>query len=268
MPRRGHGSARPTSEQAILLGNALKGDMEALGKLLSLYRPALQRRSERALHRRPLGASRPSDLVQDTLERALKYFATFRGTKLEQFSSWLRQLQISVIKDSFRKEGTQKRQLAEGAEAVDLGPQPGPSPRSVSELAEKWRKAFILMDTLVPRQRDVLRLVLTHGHTPAEAARQLSASEQEIYTALRHGSAQLHRRLFSDSNTLTDSSHSPAEALLDQGLAAYLRRRPLPSQSALESLLREYSACAMPLRQLIAEIQQLEQLLSDSSSAP
>lgn len=259
-----HGSSRAAVDRTALLQRAMDGDVEALGLLLASYRQELVRRAERALHRRPIGASRPSDLVQDALERALKYFSAFRGSELIQFSAWLRQLQVSVIKDAFRKAGAQKRQLAEGSLESESAALPRPSPRSVSEAAEQWRKAFLHMDELAPRQRDVLRLVLTHGLTPAEAAQHLNLSEQEIYTALRHGGAQLHRRLFPASVDSNLSLPSQQEELLDRGFAAYMRRRPLRSQSDIENLLKEYAPCATALRQLIEALQQLAPILADA----
>jgi len=66
-----------------------EGSKEALAQLLERYRPYLEREARRQLDRDLQRKVADSDLVQDTLMAALKWFPEFKGFSEEQLLAWL-----------------------------------------------------------------------------------------------------------------------------------------------------------------------------------
>jgi DNA-directed RNA polymerase specialized sigma24 family protein len=75
------------AEVAALLQRARQGDVEALGALLQHCRPYLLFVANQQLADQ--GHVRPSDIVQDTLLRAMERFVQFRGENPEALRRWL-----------------------------------------------------------------------------------------------------------------------------------------------------------------------------------
>jgi RNA polymerase sigma-70 factor (ECF subfamily) len=75
---------------ARLLDEARKGDGKALGALLQHYRPYLLLIANQELGTVGQAKAGPSDLVQDTLRRALTHFGQFRGQHENELRGWLR----------------------------------------------------------------------------------------------------------------------------------------------------------------------------------
>ena len=75
-----------------------------------------------------------SDIVQQTLLNAAEEFQSFRGTTLEQFRGWLRQILINEIRGLNRRFTARRRNVAQELELdrLDSGSQFG----GVTELAD------------------------------------------------------------------------------------------------------------------------------------
>jgi len=82
--------------QALLVA-AREGDDAARGKLLELYRNYLFAiaEAELAVDLRPKAG--PSDLVQDTLLEAHRFFARFAGEQGDEFRAWLRGILLNKL---------------------------------------------------------------------------------------------------------------------------------------------------------------------------
>jgi RNA polymerase sigma-70 factor (ECF subfamily) len=80
-----------------LLSRARKGDRQCIGELLTLYRNYLSLLASTQLERRLQPRVSPSDIVQETMLRAHRHFAQFRGQSEAEFLAWLRQILLSSL---------------------------------------------------------------------------------------------------------------------------------------------------------------------------
>jgi len=167
VPSRGGMDARE------LLSLARKGDGECLGELLSLYRNYLSLLASTQLERRLRPRVSPSDIVQETMLKAYRHFAQFKGRSEAEFLAWLRQILLSnlahvVERHLLAAKRNIRREISiEDCARLAGGASPGANalskPRGESPSAEvRQREASqILSDRLgelSPRYRDVLLL--------------------------------------------------------------------------------------------------------------
>jgi RNA polymerase sigma-70 factor (ECF subfamily) len=82
----------PDTDPEPLLRLARKGDGEALGRLLELYRNYLTLLARLQVGRRLQSKVDAADLVQDTFLKAHNRFAQFRGETEAELIAWLRQI--------------------------------------------------------------------------------------------------------------------------------------------------------------------------------
>src|SRR5215471_18013306 len=75
-----------------LLPLARKGDGDALGLLLEIYRSYLTLLTRYQIGRRLQGKVDAADVVQETFLEAHRDFGQFRGTTEAELTSWLRQV--------------------------------------------------------------------------------------------------------------------------------------------------------------------------------
>ena len=81
----------------VLLREARRGNSEALGQVLQLYRNYLTILATTQLDRRLRRRVNPSDLVQDAMLAAHGDFAKFRGCSERELLAWLRQILINCL---------------------------------------------------------------------------------------------------------------------------------------------------------------------------
>src|SRR5262245_21859978 len=89
--------SRDGVDTRALLSRARKGDGECLGELLSLYRNYLSLLANTQLERRLRPRVSPSDIVQETMLKAHRHFAQFKGRSEAEFLAWLRQILLSSL---------------------------------------------------------------------------------------------------------------------------------------------------------------------------
>ena len=86
-----------------LLGQARRGDADALGRLLDLYRRYLRLLARLQIDRRLQGKVDASDLVQETFLEAHQEFAEFRGNTEAEIVGWLRKIMASKVANVVRR---------------------------------------------------------------------------------------------------------------------------------------------------------------------
>jgi RNA polymerase sigma-70 factor (ECF subfamily) len=160
-------------ETRELLSRAKKGDGECLGELLTLYRNYLSALASTQLERRLRPRVSPSDLVQETMLKAHRHFAQFKGRSEAEFLGWLRQILLSNLahfveqhllaaKRNIRREISieESASLADGASrgAIALGTPRGESPSAEVRQREASQILSDHLGKLSPRYRDVLLL--------------------------------------------------------------------------------------------------------------
>ena len=204
-PRSGAGIAAEGTEPALIVA-ARAGDESAFRKLTQLH--------VRALHLhcyRMLGSLHDAeDAVQETLVRAWRHLATFRGDS--PVRAWLYRIATNACLTTRSRE--RRRAVSEGvqvpdwnAKDVDVVPlEPYPDvwleevaierrdPASRFDLAESVRLAFLgAIQSLPPRQRAVLLLRDVLGWSAAEVAEALETTATAVNGLLQRARATLAR---------------------------------------------------------------------------
>lgn len=257
----------PRDEESIIR-RAQSGERAAQGELLLLHRPSLLRSVRRQLRGQQPGGKRPSDLVQDTSERALRYFHTFQGETDRELKKWLfRILRTSIVK-AIREADARKR--GDGEEALsgefEEGQHPAPirSAASVLDARLQVRQVFAVMSQLPPRQRDALRFRALEGMTTAQLAERLDCTEDAAASLLKRGLRELHMKL----RGLSLGVAHGRQALIDRGLLDYLRRRDRGELVDRSAFLSTYHEAAAPLTEFIGWLEQVQSWLQADEPEP
>jgi RNA polymerase sigma-70 factor (ECF subfamily) len=155
----------------LLLAQARRGDGEALGRLLNLYRNYLRLLTRSLAGPRLRGRVDYSDLIQDTFLKAHQGFPNFRGHCERELVAWLRQILAHVVANyvarnqrrarDYRRQDSLDVLLDRSDQALQRAlAAPGSSP---SAQALRRERAVLLADaleSLTPDQKEVF--VLRH----------------------------------------------------------------------------------------------------------
>ena len=172
-----------------MLGGALEGsrDDRAPGEQLLEQLPGLRSKALR-LER---GVSDADDLVQDTIERALRSWGRFTpGTNLR---SWLHTIMHNLFLDRCRVRN--RRELPE-----DCAPPPVVQPVGEAEPLPPWERVSLmdihdLSHSLQRPLQDAVELVFFAGLSYAEAAERLRIPRATVGTRLLRARRQLREML-------------------------------------------------------------------------
>jgi RNA polymerase sigma-70 factor (ECF subfamily) len=110
--------SQPAAIPEFLLEQTRAGDPAARGRLLELYRNYL-RLMARTLISQPLRVRLDaSDLVQETLLKAHREFASFLGSTEPELVAWLRQILVRNLSDQVKRHRANRRDVRR-EEALD-----------------------------------------------------------------------------------------------------------------------------------------------------
>lgn len=182
-----------------LVRHAQAGNARALQELLRVVQPYVHRLAQRKQALLPVG-QRPSDLAQDTLERAFRRLHQFIGTTDAELRRWL-----TVILE--RALIRQQRLARRKRRAVDLvplpeadqlqPPEPRPSASQTLRGREEWRQLQRAIYALPEAQREVVRRHL-RGEAVGAIALTLKRSPAAISCLLQRAGKNLQRQLGRD----------------------------------------------------------------------
>jgi RNA polymerase sigma-70 factor (ECF subfamily) len=171
-----------------LLAEAREGNRESVGELLTQYRNYLLLLATTQIESRWQPRVSPSDIVQETMLKAHRHFAQFRGQTERELLAWLRQILVTNLarfvqhyllaaKRDLRREVSLERLgaavLDSSARLQSVAAFAGGSP---SDAAEHREEAVLLADRLAqlpPHYREVLVLRNLRGLSFEETAAQL-----------------------------------------------------------------------------------------------
>lgn len=184
-------------ELAALIIAAQDGDAAAFRELVKRYQPHLARLARRRLRSGGVG-QRPSDLVQDTLERAVRCLRQFQGRTDPELRRWLAVILNNVLIQQHRAARRQRRAaelLPLPSSDLLLGPDP-PPPRLSETLRvrEAWRALLRAVFALPTGQREAVHLYL-RGEAVAEIAQALGRTPAAISCLLQRGGKALQTAL-------------------------------------------------------------------------
>jgi RNA polymerase sigma-70 factor, ECF subfamily len=175
-------------EPSQLLDEARRGSAEARGRLLDSYRNYLRLVARLGMGQRLRAKLDPSDLVQEALLRAHRYFERFRGRTEAELAAWLRRILVRGLADlarHYHAAGSARRlnecsleDVIEKSSKVLLriGQSRGSSP---SQLAQRRELAVLVADALAglsADHREVVVLRNMEGHNWHEVARMMNRS--------------------------------------------------------------------------------------------
>src|SRR6516164_6887444 len=97
------------SDLCRLIERARRDEPGALDQLLASYRNYLRLLARTGLDASLQGKADPSDLVQETLLKAVERFGQFRGASDAELAGWLRQILARCLADLVRRYRTLAR---------------------------------------------------------------------------------------------------------------------------------------------------------------
>lgn len=179
-------------EDRSVIEAVLAGDRERFGELVERHSAAVF-----GVISRFIGNSDDArEVFQETWVRALERLASLK--RPERLRSWLFSIALNQCRSRHRVKTSGLRLVslshapsAQDGQARELDPatsEPGPS--DVLEAADESARLAAAIQTLPPRQREVLELRLTGGLNHAEIAAALGIREDNaranLYQAMRH----------------------------------------------------------------------------------
>ncbi len=187
--------------QRRLLDDARNGDQEALGELLDGFRPQLTRLTEPELDPGLRVRIDASDIVQQTCLSAIRRFADFNGTEIDQFAAWLQRVHHNNILDAVRnnkrvekRDISREQTLSDSGLANDAGTdnrEATPSQNALRREATAMLENFL--KELPADQRDVVQLRFLEGWAFKDIAAHLERSEDSVAGLLKRGLRNLRK---------------------------------------------------------------------------
>lgn len=197
---------QPSTEELLQLATA--GDQSARHQLLVRHRGRLRQMVALRIDRRMAARVDPSDVVQDALADAAQSLSDYLKNRPLPFYPWLRQFawerllqlhrhHLQAKRRSVTREQLRIFDLADDSEAVlaERLVNSGTSPSAhllAAELRDRVRSA---LESLEPRDREVLVLRYLEQLTSKEIGAVLGISEAAVKTRHRRALERLRRRL-------------------------------------------------------------------------
>jgi RNA polymerase sigma-70 factor (ECF subfamily) len=195
------------SEAERLLKQARLGNIDALGRLLELYRRYLTLLARLQIDRRLRGKVDAADVVQETFLEAHRDFDQFRGQREGELAAWLRQILANNLANLVRHyRGTRGRdvrlerrlfvELDQSSRELDRGLAAKQS--TPSQQAIRREQAMRLVDALerLPEDyREVIILRQLEGLTFPEVSRRMGRSLDSVKNLWARALARLGQLL-------------------------------------------------------------------------
>jgi RNA polymerase sigma-70 factor (ECF subfamily) len=160
----------------IALQRARKGSHDALGELLEMYRPWLERLAGQAIDSwlRPRLAA--SDVAQESLIQAANAFTEFRGATEAEFRAWLRSLFANHLIDRQRELLAKKRNAGRESRVSEGDIADTATPSSVVVAREEAGRLIEAIAQLDEELRAVVQLRYLHELSFEEIGDELGLS--------------------------------------------------------------------------------------------
>lgn len=188
-----------------LLERARQGDPQAIGEVLGLLRPRLQRHAEIHFDPRLQRRCDPSDIVQLTLLAAQRDLPAFLGDSEAELLAWLesilnrtlarqREAHLDAQKRSLRREQTGDRD-SQGGDPVERLPACEQTPSQQVVQAETALALAKALNGLPDDQAEALRLRYLQGYSLDQLAAHFQRSEVAVAGLLKRGLQTLRQYL-------------------------------------------------------------------------
>jgi RNA polymerase sigma-70 factor (ECF subfamily) len=193
------------AETERLIAAARAGDTAALGRLLELHRNYLLLLARLQVGRRLQAKVDASDIVQEALLDAHRYFPSFRGEAEGQFIRWLREMLAGTLANQVRRYlGTQARDarlecdlaadLDQSSRALGAVPvDPHSSPSELAARGEQSRRVADALERLPADYRTVVVLRHLEGLTFPQIAERMGRSVDSVEKLWLRGITSLRK---------------------------------------------------------------------------
>jgi RNA polymerase sigma-70 factor (ECF subfamily) len=171
--------------------------------LLERFRPLLRLQVQRLrLDPRLRRRFDSSDLVQDTLTRAVGRAAEYRGATEPEAFAWVQQVLRTVVLNAVEREGADRRDFRHevamdeliadsSARVASLIAAATPTPDERLARCELLLRLVEGVERLPDDQRDVVNLRALHGYKVSEIAELLGKTDKAVAGLLRRGLLEL-----------------------------------------------------------------------------
>jgi RNA polymerase sigma-70 factor (ECF subfamily) len=180
-----------------LLEQALRGDREALGRLLDAQRAPLHRLARRQLEWRIAARVDASDVIQQTFLEAYRSFPQFDGQNPGELAAWLRTILDHKVATAIRdhtllqkRNVGRERSMDDSAAGAPLKQELDAGLSSPSQKAIRGEEAVRLSQALTALpddQREAVRLRHLEGWAVADIARQLGRTPAATAGLIKRG---------------------------------------------------------------------------------
>lgn len=191
-----------------LLRLARAGSQTALGQLLEGYRPYLALLARLGIGRRLQAKVDAADVVQETLLKAHRDFAAFRGGTEGELTAWLRQVLVWTLANQVRRyQGARGRDprlevelraVADGSVLSGGLIDPGTSPSGRAARREGGVLLADALGTLPAHYREAVVLRHLEGLSFPQVAERMGRSEESVKKLWARGLALLKKTLGGD----------------------------------------------------------------------
>lgn len=182
---------------AELVEPAVEGDREAISELLTRLRPRVVRYCRARIGRSPETYSSADDVAQEVLLAVFTALPRYAGSG-SGFLPFVYGIASHKVTDAYRRRAQDRTRLEAGPHDMPDSTA-GPEQRALQ--SELSGRLSLLLETLTPHQREVLRLRLLVGLTVTETAYAVSGSPGAVRVAQ-------HRALANLRTTLEGSEHA------------------------------------------------------------
>jgi RNA polymerase sigma-70 factor (ECF subfamily) len=193
---------------------ARNGDKEAQGRLLEAFRRPLLRLARRQLGARVQAKGGASDLVQDTLVKALHDIGAFQGCTPAQVMEWLRAILMHTTNNFVRRFTTGKRQIGkekgEAARSLTNNPryaEPSASERAI--YAERLSRLRACVDRLPTTYAEVIHLRFEAGKSYEEVGARTGRTDEAARKLLTRAVESLAGALAQDLRSAPPEPFAP-----------------------------------------------------------
>jgi RNA polymerase sigma-70 factor (ECF subfamily) len=174
-----------------LVEAALGGDPEATGTLFVWIHPAIVRYCRARIGRTGAAYSSADDVAQEVCLAVLGALPRYRD-KPESFLPFVYGIAAHKVADHYRRAGRDKSEpAAEVPEGIDLEG----TPEQQTVRADVRARLVRLLDTLAPRQREILVLRLVVGLSAQETATAIGLTATAVRVAQHRALAKLRNSL-------------------------------------------------------------------------
>ena len=174
-----------------LVERARAGDRDAEATMIAWMQPAIMRYCRARIGRSGSAFATADDVAQEIIAGVIKAVSTFADTSTA-FMPFVYGIASNKVADHYRRIARERHEsVAELPDAAD----PALGPEQVAVRHELTHRMAELLDTIAPRQREILVLRMVVGLTAPDIGHLLGLSSTAVRVAQHRALASLRSRL-------------------------------------------------------------------------